>query len=95
MLDGYSDGKIEWSKTRWRRRVEERVARSKKRKATGPVNWSPSSWKKGCFVSSALKVKFLGMLEDDFFEYDDFESINIPRWTLLFPVFLSQLELEL
>lgn len=50
-----------------------KLDRSKKRKATGPVNWSPSSWKKGCFVSSALKVKFLGMLEDGFFEYDDFE----------------------
>lgn len=93
MLGGYSDGKIEWSKTR--EKGGGKLGRSKKRKATGPVNWSPSSWKKGCFVSSALKVKFLGMLEDDFFEYDDFESINIPRWTLLFPVFLSQLELEL
>lgn len=93
MLGGYSDGKIEWSKTR--EKGEGKLGRSKKRKATGPVNWSPSSWKKGCFVSSALKVKFLGMLEDGFFEYDDFESINIRRWTLLFPVFLSQLELEL
>lgn len=37
-------------------------------------------WKKECFVSSALKVKFLGELEDGFFEYDDFESINIRRY---------------
>lgn len=55
-------------------------------------------WKKECFVSSALKIKFLGELEDGFFEYNDFESINIRRYIYeryFFLYFCFNLELEL